>query len=85
MSVVLTDGQISLQGDAVRLCIVGYCQQLPVQLVLQVVNELEAAVMILRRLAQPLHNLDFSMLLSDPGMAHVQSVDSLTFPKRFLL
>ena len=52
-----TDGQVALEGDAVLLRVLAHAAQLAVQVPLQPVRELDAAVVRLLRAAQPLQHL----------------------------
>jgi len=54
---VFTYGQVSLQSDPLAFGVIADSQQLPVQLILQVVHEEQAAVVVLPGVRQPLHHL----------------------------
>ena len=58
---MLTDGEVPFQCNAIRLCVIGHCEQLSVQLVLYIVHKLQALVMVLPRLAQSLQHLLVSL------------------------
>ena len=71
----LAYGQIALQSNAQACGVLGRVQQLPVQVVLHVVRELDAGVILALGTGDALHVLDTAEGLTRPEMQLSQAHD----------